>query len=832
MKRRAIGQTRIQQIRPGRTDRGSTILLVIAILSLLVLMAITLSFTSRLEIASADNFASGVQNRIASLTGVDSTSLLLANDLPEGPSSRLDLSLDKEFLKLRPGKNAEAQYVLALNEPEALGREESRSLIQEGTTRQPRVLRPLVGTETSMVSLFDASAKININAADEVVLARFFDALGDEANISVNGKKVAAAIIDIRYGPDGMPGAANVDDDFDKDESERLQPNEQALNAAGLVDHVSRDPKKLIAKVREDVWVVDEDEEQARSEWRQGFVTGVDEADEYIADIRLPAYGDDVRFSSVQDLLNYPKITGAGVSRELLNAGSIYMTTLSISKDERLVDLQPDDKVDLNTATPIEIYNALKKLYKYEAKDDAMLQQFAVNVVDARDFDRIPTVFPGTGGTNRILGVERTPYIVEAYANSLTPDEEGDDGQYVEIYNPWDEDFDLTGWKLVGAGEVVSLNGRIKPKGFVLITDDFDNSADELDYHTPGTGSVYDIFDVVANTASRRSITAPGFNLLHSPGAYTLSLFDDDGNLIDSMTYKPDSDDDGEGLLSYQRVNPMVREATKLHANPFDVAPRDELPDTQVLRKLRNYPMDGPFVSPADVFQVFAGYAPENGGEGIRWNFPALATPRSADLEDVDLAKKPSIIDARLLDVFTVKLPRLQSRESTEMSKSEADRLAEEMTGQELAHYGEMNFAHGWDVRHGRINLNTTLGMGYVSLPGIDWDQAEDLMERRAELEQDAQDGLLEDGVLYRGLSDVLVDDTLFGDAPSDDDRLARFRTLLPHITLSSEAFLLVGQPKVEPDSPEGIQQATRIEALVTLDRGAPEYVYWHRLAP
>src|SRR5690606_31958853 len=51
--------------------RGSTILMVLAILALLTLMAILLTYTARQETSSARNAGIAVQNRVSALTGID-----------------------------------------------------------------------------------------------------------------------------------------------------------------------------------------------------------------------------------------------------------------------------------------------------------------------------------------------------------------------------------------------------------------------------------------------------------------------------------------------------------------------------------------------------------------------------------------------------------------------------------------------------------------------------------------------------------------------------------------------------------------------------------------
>ena len=67
---------------PYRKNKGSTLIIVLVILSILALIATTLSFTSRLEVISSANFAEGIQARMSAATGVEAASILLPTTAP------------------------------------------------------------------------------------------------------------------------------------------------------------------------------------------------------------------------------------------------------------------------------------------------------------------------------------------------------------------------------------------------------------------------------------------------------------------------------------------------------------------------------------------------------------------------------------------------------------------------------------------------------------------------------------------------------------------------------------------------------------------------------
>ena len=69
-----------------------------------------------------------------------------------------------------------------------------------------------------------------------------------------------------------------------------------------------------------------------------------------------------------------------------------------------------------------------------------------------------PPIDPDTIGTvttyldissgDTYYGIEQTPYINEVEAGIANPT--GIYGKYIELFNPYDNDIDLTGWKITG----------------------------------------------------------------------------------------------------------------------------------------------------------------------------------------------------------------------------------------------------------------------------------------------------------------------------------------------------------------------------------------------
>lgn len=781
--------------------RGSTILLVISVLSLLVLLAVGMAFTSRIEMSTASNFGDGVQNRVAAITGVSSVSAKALQTLPKGAIGPLDLSLEEDFLAARDGRPSDSDFL--------------RDRIAAGAVS----FSPIETAATADVGLIDASARINVNAADAEMLARFFDLAGDELGLAIDARAAANAIADVRLGPDGAPGRKGVDDDADSDE--RLVDD---LAADGVDRTRSASEIRSGVAAPADSAVIDDLAEtraprRARADAeriaaRRALLTGIDEADEYVADIRLEAHGDDVRFGSLRDLLSHDAITAAGLDEAALDSLEPLMTVFSASIDQRMVDGEPAALVDINRATPEEIFQALSDLYG-EGKNPDLLRQFALNIVDARDGDSVPTAWAGEQGA--LLGVERAPLITEVYPDSITAEDRGDDGQFVEIFNPWSEDISVDGWRLEGSGGVVALRGKIAAQGYLVVTDDVDNRLDPTaSDDLPGTGSLYDIFGALPDNGRNRAVESPNF-ALPDAGDVEVRLVDADGNAVDVFAFRVRKDQLDE-LYSYQRENPLIRASLKRRATLFAQPARVTEPGAEEMARLANYPPDGPFASAVDVMDVFAGFSErDNPSNTVSWGFPVVGTLESADARTADLAAHPSTIDGRVLDIFGV--------EYRDYPDSPAP-TAEDDMGLFVADV-PTEWALGLrpGVRHGRVNLNTAPAVVLGSLPGTTPAGARRVAQRRDLLVREVRDGQGGDGVLYAVPSDVLVDDDLLGAPKSGPERLGRFRSLWERAALNSRAFVLVGQPRAGADANNGQRMATRVASLVALDRGRAEHV-------
>ncbi|MDX1973792.1 MAG: lamin tail domain-containing protein [Candidatus Sumerlaeia bacterium] len=876
--------------RRGRlnTRRGSTILLVISILSLLVLLAILMTFTSRVELSAANNAQFGVQNRTAARTGILPLSLTLLGGLKAGPVSSSELALLGEQGAV-PNSAAgassgfRAQSVstgpVEGGRPEALNTE-PRFAAGRQVAGNPGYI-PVVSTTTAEIGIVDAAGLVNLNGASEQVLSRFFEAARTEFSLSYNSEALARAIIAHRYGPDAAPGDAGVDDDFDAPSGLAFTAQgatEASGDAATLPDGSSalqtvegsassyydaNSPRvrsvveaALLESAREVLSNESPEDAEARHALRLALSTGVDEPDEYVGDLRRLPYGDDARLNSLEELIALPGVQAAGLSEDELSVLAPYMTLFSATELERLQDSKSLPVVDLNRASAETLFDALKSLYGNQ-KDERLLQQFAVNIVDFRDLDSIPTVYPGTSGASAIVGLERTVFISEVYADSYTPEELGDDGQFVELFNPWNEALSLSGLRLRAGGSIVPLNGTLPAGGYLIITDDADGREDDAKEKVQGTGSLYDVFGVIASGSNRQIFEYPSLSLSERGSNLTVELLNEDGAVVDVFTYSHTTSE-RDTLYSHQRENPLLRTSKRSQATPFALLPTPD-PDAATKELLANSPQNAPFVSEADLFLVFSGFAPvstENTAEEpLLWSFPVLGTPESRELELAELARRRDLLDARMLDAVALfsTLPSEEEQQALESDSGEAALAVAQAGDSRLQALGRVEKSliegpenaeaadalledeayalHAWNqqvapsrtVTHHRINVNTAPALVLQSLPGITPETARYWVEERERLLEEVRRGAGSTAALFARRSDLLVDDLLFPAALSYTERLNRLRELLPHVAFNSRSFRVLSQPRVEESQDATTAVGNRVVGLVATDRGLPE---------
>lgn len=772
--------------------RGSTMLIVLGLLSILVLLAASFTLTTRVETLSAFNFERAVKERTLELSGLKMGMMKLSDSAPKGAIGPLDLEelADSEGLRNLYGS--------------------------------------LADTNLSDIRVEDASGRLNVNTASEEQLTALFTAIAQMHGAALDARSIASRIVAVRQGRDQAPGRVNRDDNLSEPESLGAE------ESAGLLtlDSSAEAPNRL-GRLSDSCLGASQDSLKTL----ETLESGVDEESEYVSDIRRPAFGDDLRFRVLEDLLLID-----GFSEGLLEASRPYLTTFSVAAPPELLSSRSGSEiemVDINRATVEEIYEALLMAYG-DQKDERLLRQFAANIADARDEDMIPTVLEGPDSP--VFGLERVPFITEVYANSRSLSS-SDWGEYVEIFNPWPDSISVDGWSISINGTEFPLNGSIPSGGYIIITDNYD---DEIIDDDGGAGltSFYDVHGVVPAGSHKQMLEFRDFNLPHRAGVRNIVELARYGEPVDQFPYLFEQDFDT--LKSFQRAGGgVVREVFVLAVSPYLIDKSKESP--LAAEQPIVGPRDGKFATPLDLFEVFAGYAKADGSEGVRWAFPQLATPNSPDEETRGLALNPRLVDARLIDLFTIEseyLPGVEERnERMESGLSGDPSLWRDATASGKLDLVSVNgisepdprqlSALVWDryavaargERFGRINVNTA-SAPVLAGAGFDSDQVETILRRREALLQAANAGFNTNGAVYQRVSDILGDDSLWGNR-SDCDRLREFSELFAAVTVTSQAFLLEGQARSQEAEMQAGQTKLKVKALVALDRPRPELVDW-----
>jgi len=750
-----IGRRR--PFRAGRR-RAGVYLVVVAMLAVVALLAVTLSYVARSELVSARNAADAVQARVAALTGLPP--LTVAAGSPAGAvSEALPVRFDPSTGRWSASE-ARAPLRLALA-PSPIGESEGR--VSGGRLRRTATggdrrssagegdrTAPFLAESSLARSLVeDESAKLNLNALlparpASVVPARgtargadpqAFDFDDEEPArapreehlagliervVSARGLSlrrsagdIAQAVSRRRFGADGRPGVAGRDDNAN---DAGAQPASDGLDndADRIIDNPEEAGLAWGADGRDNNrdGRIDESGESAGTDGRDNNQDGgvdepgeaIDEFEEFIADLRLPPRGDDRPFTRLEELLDIN-----GVTPELLEALRPYLTVFSASAAAFEDPMRPGwglPQADLNTAPPIELYETLRRRFPSVSAD--LIGQFVVNLVDRRDPDHVPTEFTAPSSGKKFWGAEITPLINEVCADSMSLDEDGDDGQFVEIINPWSRTLDLTGWRLETGRSWVTLEGVLPPGGILVVTDDYDNSRDP-EPEPRGTGSFYDLYGVVPDGVRRRLIEDADFDLPNLGGE--VRLYDPKGLLIDAFEY-------GLGSLagpgfSFQRLDPRLRYARQTLPTPLE--PNEgsatwEVRNNATLRFVESL-HDQPFKSPLEAMLVSTAFAPEDPSSRtppahMGWRLPVLegAGPDNFDIALVDgFAIDPPPSSAPAPAAPALSLESL----SPEGRRDAARAAAPEAAGCSPAIFG-------------RINLNTAAPVVLAALPGLD----------------------------------------------------------------------------------------------------------------
>ncbi|MFH0793014.1 MAG: hypothetical protein V2A74_03165 [bacterium] len=731
--------------------RASTFILVLAALSIMVLLAATLSYTSRLEMISSANFADETQARMAAVSGVATAAQLFGADLNVTASAQYWAT-----------GRAPATATNAPQSPVSLLSTSARP--NQSSLPNPATQSTIPGVieeHLNRLKIIDESSKVNLNlagtwppyaytAGDPAVgpegydLVKFLTVVAKSAGAdAASASQLARAIVERRYGPDGAPGSV-------KEENAPSQSSAQPTDAPNSYRDAT-----------------------------PGF------------DLLGGPTGDDTPYFAVDELAALP-----GMTPELLRALESYATVFS-SSEERLPFVGEEEipPLDLNTASPREIYDLLQRIFP--SRDVALIKQFALNIVDRRDPDNTPTRF--SSDDPPILGVEVTPYVNEVWADSSTRTEDGDDGQFIELYNPYPVALSLQGWSLSVGGGRIPLEGTIAAQGYVIVTDDYNESTDSApEDDEKNYGSLYDIFGVVPNGGDRKLLERPSLNIPDDSG--TIVLSNQQGDLVDYVRY---SNGIYQGLKrSFQKADPRLRgtemgSPTPFAAN-FNYHPRLDA-NTEFALILQR--QDKAFRSPLDLATIPSGFV-DNSGKVYAWRYPEL------------YSDEPSALNLRLLDLFRIEPPK-----SPEKSHE----------GREVATDDRESSPTKRVFRRGLININTAGYEVLMGLPGMMEPLARRIVELQALREKDYLAGESVGPAAFSRRSDLIYDPDLWvsGTVGERLDAVAPFYNL---IAVNSRAFSVYSS-SVEAQKSQGRRPSSvTVKALMCTEQDHSGLISWKYL--
>jgi hypothetical protein len=731
------------QMNRTRGNKGSTLLLVLAMLSILFLIGAALSFSTRLEGQASANYAELTQARMSAATGLPAAAPMIA-----AASNGLTSTL-------QPWYTAPSQWNLA-----AQGRQNAASSSagssRSGSSAQSRRagsqgtgsgndLQPQGGIKSNAQAIFtisDMSSRVNLN--------------------TVRGEEPLARVLN-----GVLPGSA-TDVRSKARELIRLRGGDKVSSSASRLDlrRVSASPQTRL-------------ENLSAVRTKKGKQS-------------QPLFTED----EIRTLNSY--LTVFSESPEVFNTDN--GTTVP--------------KLPLHDLAAGSVYETLKKAFP--KKDDALLQQFAANVVDFADPDDAPTLMNAAAQATQpwrvIFGSEQTPLITEIYPDATSPVTEGDHGQFVEISNPWAKPMVMTNWRLViSGGGTIIINQTLPPTGTLIITDNYDQPAEKS---RPGTGSFLSIFGARKDDMLHKLQAESGM-VLPDRDSY-VALYNGAGQLIDAFAYGSPGQLDSR--MSFQREDPRLRSARTADANPFEQAASGGTSQMQATR-LAWARGNQPLKSAADLFNISTAYVSTTTGSamsaaqsgstaaaasGHPWQLPALTASNDAP--------SATNLDLRLVDVFTNwEREAAPTTATLENGKSKNGRQMARMAGASFARAGARTAAaqgvqnnnsapaitsNSLAYSYGKLNLNTCakvalLGLD-VKINGAAWPAA-DTLEK---FETYRLRKLQEKKAPFTNVSDFLAE--FFPHLTASD--LPAIADLLDQVTVGSSAFEVVAQNRLAPE--------------------------------
>jgi len=160
-----------------------------------------------------------------------------------------------------------------------------------------------------------------------------------------------------------------------------------------------------------------------------------------------------------------------GITEEIYGKIKNDITTFSYDLN---INRDGKERVNLNSASFETLFQRLKDI----GYEDGVAAQVVLNITAYRDKSRIPPKYQM--GSTTLFGINKTPYFNEIEAVRPWQKEIIGDviilrevgGQFIELFNPYPEPLDISGWKIKGVVTLFSKNPEMVEKEGESILDD------------------------------------------------------------------------------------------------------------------------------------------------------------------------------------------------------------------------------------------------------------------------------------------------------------------------------------------------------------------------
>lgn len=362
-------------------------------------------------------------------------------------------------------------------------------------------------------------------------------------------------------------------------------------------------------------------------------------------------------FQAVGDATKNAGDIPAVFSKAEIETMAPYLTAVSESKEfYALRSGKTGTRLSLDalTSNPLAVWKQLAAAYP--DKNPRLLMQYAVNLVDYFDDNTTPTMMYADAEMSldkAVVGVEPTVMISEVYPDSRFTASEGDGGQFVELYNPWNERVVLPGWKLEIYGtsskqqpdSVVTLSAALPPNGVLVVTNNYNRRE--------GAGSskgLFTIFGVEPDGTQHQVYEISALALPDFGGMAVLR--DQHDSVIDIFKYGFTGAIDS--MNSFRREDPTVRSSSVGAATPFAIPSLLNAGCARFMQARASARMlyaDKGCVSPMEMLRVSTAFCDIDGQQQAHpWQVPVYNAK--------DAALDKDNFDETVADLFIAGTPR------------------------------------------------------------------------------------------------------------------------------------------------------------------------------